>query len=144
MTTCDEMTFMSKVHLHIKYTMASHLLEASEFWNLAIMNLFRSVAFVYFPSNFHLSHFLLDCPLPLHQSGVLDVLYRVWQLDIKLVGSAPGDGLDIGDDVVTMMQYLGEPPLEGRFFNETICNCILGQFDGIGFLEVLSGTQSSA
>ena len=79
---------------------------------------------MYFPSDFHLSHFLVDCPLPevsvCYFIDMVCFLYGVWQLDTKLVGSAPVAGLDLGDDVVMTMQYLGSSPLEGRFFNKMI------------------------
>ena len=51
--------------------------------------------------------------------------------------------LELGDNTIPMAQYLVYPPLEGRFFNNMICDCIRGEFKGIQILEVLGGTQSS-
>ena len=38
---------------------------------------------------------------------------------------------DLGDYTILLTQYLVYPPLEGRFFNHMIRNCILCEFNEI-------------
>ena len=72
----QQMTLASEIHFDVKYAMTSHLLKASELWNL------WSVAFVYLPCDSYFCHFLVNCLSPDEGASLLINLQcfldRVW------------------------------------------------------------------
>ena len=140
MPPCNKSSFPCEIHLNIKYHVTPNLLISNKVFRLSVPHFLSHVTIVYCPCDLNFRHFLIDnFPPKVSVSSSINLkifLDRFRQSNPKFVSGFLIARLYLGNDLVPPLDYVRHPPLESRFFGQTICHCVFCHFHRIRSLQV--------
>ena len=142
MITGEKKSFPGKVsvHLDIEYHVASNLLVSGE--DLTIPHILHRLRdFLKF--NPHISHLLLNIEFPkVITCGLINIqgfFDHIRNSDSKIVAFLPIFLLEFVNDLISLTQYILNPPLGCRLFSKLVSHCIFREIQRIGMIQINQG-----